>query len=330
MVGTDRRGTRAWWHRVARFLRVGAPPLVAALACARIAPPPPLSPAGLADAHTHLSYAGEGALDSLAAHGITAVRDCGGDLAELARWRAEVAAGRRRGPRLYLAGPALDGPKPGARYRVTVRTPEEAERVVDSLATLGVDFIKTHNAIPPDAFFAVLRRARLRHLRVAAHLPRGVPAWVAADSGVGSIEHMAESMLASPVYAGVASDTYAAVRWWRSPAGDSMILHLARTGVTVTPTLVHYRATIDGASTPELREARRALLPELFALTRRLHAAGVPLLAGSDFTSQDAGEVPGASLEEELALLERAGLTRAEARAAGGAAALERWFRGGR
>ncbi|MFL5580185.1 MAG: hypothetical protein ACJ8AO_07415 [Gemmatimonadaceae bacterium] len=283
--------------------------------------------AGRADAHVHLSYEGPAALDSLLAHGVTAARDCGGDLAELSRWRSEIAAGTRRGPRLYLAGPVLDGPKEGARFRVTVTTPEEAERAVDSLADLGVDFIKTHTAVPPAAFFATIRRARARGLKVAAHLPRGVPAWTAADSGVGSIEHMAESIVQSPIYARLARDAREALEWWRSPAGDSMMVHLARTGVYVTPTLVYFEANIATARTPAVREGRAALLPELVALTGRLHRAGVPLLVGTDVSGPEIPDRPGASVDRELELLRQAGIPDAAVREAASARRLAEWFR---
>ena len=91
-------------------------------------------------------------------------------------------------------------------------------RAVDSLAG-RVDFLKTHNAIPPEAFFALVRRARERGLKVAAHLPVGVPAWTAAEAGVGSIEHRtAESLASSPIYAGVAKD----VKTRRWTGGDRL------------------------------------------------------------------------------------------------------------
>ena len=311
-----------------RALAAAAVCWAALLACRRGASPArDAAPAGLADAHVHLSYEGPAALDSLVAHGVTVVRDCGGDLAELARWRREIAAGTRRGPRLYIAGPVLDGPKEGARYRLTVVTPEEAERAVDSLAAAGVDFLKTHNAIPPAAFFAVVRRARQRGLKVAAHLPRGVAAWVAADSGVGSIEHMAESMVQSPIYAGLASDAQGAVAWWRSPAGDSMMTRLARTGVFVTPTLVYFEATIATGRTPEIRAGRERLLPELVELTGRLHRAAVPLLVGSDVAGPATAHVPGASVLREMELLRRAGIPEAAVREAAGATRLHAWMR---
>ena len=108
----------------------------------------------LADAHVHLSLGSVDALERLAGAGVTVVRDCGGDMKQLMRWRDEIAAGTRRGPKIFLAGPLLDGPKPGATFRLTIRTPEDAVRAVDSLAG-RVDFLKTHNAIPPEAFFAL-------------------------------------------------------------------------------------------------------------------------------------------------------------------------------
>ena len=41
--------------------------------------------------HIHLSYARSSALLPLIANGVTTVRDLGSDLAELDRWRAEIA-----------------------------------------------------------------------------------------------------------------------------------------------------------------------------------------------------------------------------------------------
>lgn len=265
------------------------------------------------------------ALDRLVDAGIVAVRDCGGDYRQLAAWRDDITAGRRRGPRIYIAGPMLDGPKPGAQYRVTVTTPEDAGRAVDSLAPYA-DFIKTHNAIPPEAFFAVVRRARQHGLKVAAHLPAGVPAWAAAEAGVGSIEHAAESLVASPIYAGLVTDAAAAIQWWLSPAGDEAIGRLAATGVTVVPTLVRYEASINSAGSSELRAARAALLPKLLELVGRLHKAGVPILAGSDLAGLEGAPAPETGPAREVELLQAAGLSREAAQEAASPEALARWF----
>jgi imidazolonepropionase-like amidohydrolase len=292
-------------------------------ACRSESTPPP----GLWDAHTHISWWGEDALDSLSRYGIVAVRDCGGDVRQLRRLRDAIAAGTRTGPRIFFAGPQIDGPKDNDSLRFTVRTPEEAVKAVDSLAALGVDFIKTHSALSRPAYFAVLREARVKGLKVASHLPAGVPAWEAADSGASSLEHMAESMMTSPMYAGYAKDLDGAIAWWRSPAGDSAVAHLARTGVAVTPTLYAYSVWVDDAKNHADSVGRRDALIFQQELTLRLHRAGVPILAGSDFATRD-WIPPGSSLLGEIRMLETAGLTPAEALAAA-STNIERWLRQG-
>jgi hypothetical protein len=206
-----------------------------------------------------------------------------------------------------------------------VTTPEKAREAVDMLAEQGVDFIKTHNEIPREAYFAVLDQAHRHRLPVASHLPKGVPVWEAVDAGVASVEHAAESLLASPIYAGYATDADEAMAWWRSSDGDAAIARLASAGVAVTPTLVTYEAFTERRRDTPNYEARRQVLAFLIELTGRLHRAGVPLLAGSDFAAQDAPLVPGVALLRELELLREAGLTEEEARLAAGAN-ITRWL----
>lgn len=267
-------------------------------------------PDGIWDAHTHLTWWGPDALDSLVKYGVVGVRDLGSDAYTLAKWRDEIARGTRRGPMIYFAGGQIDGPKESTQWRTIVTTEAQARRAVDSLADIGVSFIKTHNKIRPELFFVVLRRARERGLRVAAHLPEGVPAWVAADSGVGSLEHMAESILVSPIFAGYAKTLREAADWWLSPAGDTMISHLARTKVAVTPTLAAYQEWVREKGVPETTKAsRQRVLDFQMQLTGRFHRAGITILAGSDFADKDWTVVPGSTLREEIRLLEASGLT---------------------
>lgn len=275
-------------------------------------------PPGLWDAHTHLTYWGEDALDSLVKYGVVGVRDCGGDPVLLRKWRDEIARGVRRGPRIFFSGQHINGPRADSTNRLIVRTPDDARRAVDSLASLGVDFIKTHVGIPPAAYYAVLREARARHLRVASHLPTGVPAWSAADSGAASIEHMVESILTSPMSAGYAKTLEQAMDWWLSPAGDTMIAHMARTHVAVTPTLYAYLPFVRMGRNQAERDGRQRVFDVQKELIRRFHKAGITLLAGSDFADRDYDVVPGRSLRQELEQLEDAGLSPEEARRAAG------------
>jgi hypothetical protein len=280
---------------------------------------PRLLPARAWDAHTHLSFYGPDALDSLRAYNIVAIRDLGANkLDEILKWRAEIAAGTRNGPRIFTAGVILDGPKEDSANRWTLRTEENATHAVDSLAKRGVDFIKTHNGLSRPVYFAVLRAAKAHNLKVASHLPRGVPAWEAADSGASSIEHAAESMIASPIYAGYAKTFDEAAAWWKSPAGDSAIGRLKRSGVYFTPTLALYAANVDLPTDSATRARRREALPLLVELTRLMHAAGIPIMAGSDIALPRQNHRPGQSLIDEIAWLRRAGLSESEAKRAAG------------
>ena len=279
-------------------------------ACAR--GPGPM-PEGLWDAHTHLTYWGEDALDSLVKYGVVGVRDCGGDPVLLRKWRDEINRGLRRGPRIYFSGPHINGPRPDSGNRLIVRTPDDARRAVDSLAKLHVDFIKTHTAIPPAAYYEVLRAARAHHLLVASHLPDGVPAWSAVDSGAASIEHIVESILVSPMSAGYVKTLEEAMDWWASPAGDTMIVHMARTGFALDPTISAYQGFIAMGRDSAERAGRQAVYDFTLKLTNRFYRAGVPILAGSDFADRDYDQRPGSSLLKEIAALEAAGLTPADA-----------------
>ena len=55
---------------------------------------------GLWDMHVHLAKTGVSSLGLFIANGVTSVRDMGGDFAVVQRWRSEIAAGTRVGPRI--------------------------------------------------------------------------------------------------------------------------------------------------------------------------------------------------------------------------------------
>ena len=137
---------RCWKRRFVAKCSVLPSALLTLAGCARAAPDPTGGETvGLWDAHSHLSWYGEAALDSLVKYGVVGVRDVGGDALQLRQWRDDINRGERRGPKIFFAGPVIDGPKKSTKFRVIVRTPNEGRRAVDSLADLGVHFIKTHN-----------------------------------------------------------------------------------------------------------------------------------------------------------------------------------------
>src|SRR5580765_8330529 len=66
---------------------------------------------GLWDMHVHFTEV-ERSFPLFIANGVTGVRNMGGELEDLLRWRADVAAGKLLGPRVLTCGPILDGPQP--------------------------------------------------------------------------------------------------------------------------------------------------------------------------------------------------------------------------
>jgi len=268
---------------------------------------------GLWDMHGHLTDATEDAFPLLIMNGVTGVRDMGGDLAQIDRWRSEIENGTRVGPHIIRAGPFVDGPKEGVTNRLTVRTPGEARQAVRKLKADGVDFIKVHNALPPEAFFALMDEARKEHIPVAVHLPKGVSSAEASDAGVASLEHI-ETINESALWrkGATAKTVEQAVDENLGPAGQALFERFAKNGTWYVPTLVAYeRGFVLWSNDPEALKPRLEVLRKQLTLVGMMRQSGVPIMAGSDFS--DWGMVPGIDLHNELALLVEAGFTPLEA-----------------
>jgi imidazolonepropionase-like amidohydrolase len=268
---------------------------------------------GLWDMHGHLTDATEDAFPLLIMNGVTGVRDMGGDLAQIDRWRSEIANGTRVGPHIIRAGPFVDGPKQGVTNRLTVRTPQEARQAVLQLKSEGVDFIKVHNALPPPAFFALMDEARKQRISVAVHLPQGVSSAEASDAGAASLEHI-ETINESALWqkGATAKTVEQAVEENLGPAGQQLFQRLAKNGTWYVPTLVAYeRGFVLWSNDPEALKPRLDVLHKEIVLVGMMRNAGVRIMAGSDFS--DWAMVPGVDLHNELALLVEAGFTPLEA-----------------
>ena len=268
---------------------------------------------GLWDMHGHLTDATEDAFPLLIMNGVTGVRDMGGDLAQIDRWRSEIDKGSRVGPHIIRAGPFVDGPKEGVSNRLTVRTPEEARQAVHNLKAKGVDFIKVHNALPPEAFFALMEEARKEHIPVAIHLPKDVSSAEASDAGAASLEHI-ETINESALWrkGATAKTVEQAVDENLGPAGQELFQRFVKNGTWYVPTLVAYeRGFVLWSDDPESLKPRLDVHEKQIELVRMMHKAGVPIMAGSDFS--DWALVPGIDLHNELALLVEAGFSPMEA-----------------
>ena len=154
---------------------------------------------GLWDMHVHLAKSGENTLPLFVANGVTSVRDMGGDPDLLLRWRQEIADGKRLGPRIKTPGPILESAKnvermkkegtvePVDRFRRGVPNPESADAIVESLAKLGVDFLKIRTVTSLETYKAISAAARKHNLSLVGH-PATAPEEI-IKAGQRSIEH---------------------------------------------------------------------------------------------------------------------------------------------
>lgn len=294
---------------------------------------------GLWDMHVHVTDATALALPALVAHGVTGVRDAGGDLVAIDAWRRAIAAGEITGPRIVRPGPYVDGYKPAAPFRLPVEDTDDARAAVAYVQARGADYVKIHNAVPRDAYLALAEESRERGVPFAGHVPVEVAPSEAARAGQASLEH-AVTFFEGTFRALAPREPEAQMEFLRSfvaSGADTLASRLVTEGTYVTPTLVTSvlrgrRVELADDPLPCLDLIARSLREQwdrFFPVTERdrapgvealrasfaevlvdfagaLHAAGVPLLAGSDLGARDV--CPGTSLHDELALLVDAGL----------------------
>ena len=166
---------------------------------------------GLWDMHIHIHRWDEFPL--LLANGVTGVRLMAG-LPEYFKMVEAIEAGRAVGPRMAIASRNIDGripeqplpPAPGDTAgeaeefgqvergesiprAVQVTNRDEARTAMAQAKASGVEFVKIHNELTRDAYFAIAEEARQQGLYLTGHMPTGVSLAELSDSGMRSIEH---------------------------------------------------------------------------------------------------------------------------------------------
>jgi imidazolonepropionase-like amidohydrolase len=306
---------------------------------------------GLWDMHVHTVFGDwlprneKIVLPLFVANGITGVRDMGGDLDVLKEWRAKIAAGQLLGPRMYIAGPMLDGPVPRFPSSAPVANAADGRRVVDDLKARGVDFIKIQSLIPRDGYFAAADEAKKVDLTFVGHVPDAVRASEASNAGQKSIEHFTGifegcSTIEDQLINGQPRGPGPNVRTYNAARASALIALMAKNRTWQVPTLVWERGQwlvddIDKTHDPLIKYApaswrdhtwpmfvhdimqymdtdplpvRKRFFQMELEMTRAMFRAGVPFMAGTD-TAAGVHVFPGFSLHEELALFVQAGLT---------------------
>lgn len=279
--------------------------------------------------------------------GVTTVVDLGGLGTRPFERRLAASQGELLSPTLYAAGPVVTAPggHPVAilrevlpwwfrgyaipRFTIQVGDPSEAAAAAARIAGDGADLLKVVvDRIPPDAprigqasLEALVQASSEHGLRTWAHIGTTQDALDAARAGAAIWAH------------GI----------YRERIAERDIPELASFGIPMIPTIVVFEAlsqrgqrtrratqlereTVSADvlasfnTTGSDSEAERATLERARALSRwrpewrnnvrRLHEAGVTILAGSDMQT---GVFPGPGLHRELGHLHEAGLTNLEA-----------------
>jgi hypothetical protein len=152
---------------------------------------------GLWDFHVHLTYDDADA-DEMARlfldYGVTSVRDTGG-LLELVQPVVERLEEAEEAPRVFFAGPLLDGRDVvydgESRPEIGISNPDPgaAEASIGRLAAAGVDFVKVYELVSPEVFGALVAAANAYNLPIAGHVPLSM---LASEAGpqLGSMEHL--------------------------------------------------------------------------------------------------------------------------------------------
>lgn len=308
---------------------------------------------GLAEMHAHVppgaSFPSEAVDDILflyLANGITTIRGMLGSAYQIPLAQA-IARDEVQGPNFYVGAPTISGG--------TVRTPEDAERLVEAHAQAGYHFQKIHPGVSLEAWDRMAETARRLGITFAGHVPADVGLVHALESGMSTVDH-----LDGYVDAVAPADVQAQVNAGRIRLGglfkgideaklDEIVRTTVERDVYVVPTMYLWE-NLYGAPDVEAMLAQ----PEMKYVSRRQHEAwrrqasrgprgtpeevaaylelrkrilkalsdaGAGILMGTD--SPQLFNVPGFALQREIAIMTDAGMSNYEVLRSGTVAVAE-------
>ncbi|MDH3422161.1 MAG: amidohydrolase family protein [Gemmatimonadota bacterium] len=278
-----------------------------------------LSP-GLTDAHVHLRGRYDSWLPLFVANGVTTVFNLEGRPGHLALKR-RILEGTQEGPMVYTSGPYVGDPQ--------VRTPADARTTVARQAARGYDFVKVHGDLSAEAYRMLTEAGRELDIPVVGHAPRNLPFASVVENRQVALSH-AEEIIQTEL------------RNLDPEALTDVAKDMVEAGTWLIPTMAHFESVADQWGTPSavdaaLQRETSAYLPSWLRdewrsgenpflgldaadrirlaemsdfhgpLVRELHAAGVPMLAGTDTPIPTLA--PGFSLRLEIEALRSTGMS---------------------
>jgi imidazolonepropionase-like amidohydrolase len=144
---------------------------------------------GLIDLHFHIENDPKLALRQLS-HGVTSFRDPGQWEEKFIELRRMIAADGIQAPRIFTAGPHIDGERPAyPADAVVARDPEEARRFAERNIDEGASALKIYFRLPLASARAVIDVCVARHVPCTAHLEI-LDARELLTAGLQGIEHI--------------------------------------------------------------------------------------------------------------------------------------------
>ena len=144
---------------------------------------------GLIDLHFHIEDDPKLALRQLS-NGVTSFRDPGQWEERFTELRRLIETDRLTGPRIFTAGPHIDGERPAyPRDAVVARDPEEARRLAERNLSQGASSLKIYFRLPFDSAKAVIGVCEARRVPCTGHLEI-LDAKDLFDAGLHGIEHI--------------------------------------------------------------------------------------------------------------------------------------------
>jgi hypothetical protein len=284
------------------------------------------------------------------ANGITGLRDMWGSKDAIAL-RDSIDRNLLIAPRMIVGTPLVNGPRIFFQGTVTLSSVNQVPSVVDSLQSQGYDFVKVYSFLRHDLFFALAKYCREKHIPFEGHVPIGVTAEDASNSGMQSIEHMfglrksfsIQGEQLAMQWEDEMSDTTISQFYVLLKSESSTLLFdtskvkkvtatLITNHTPVVPTLVtaigntFNRDTLMKSTSMtyvpkalkqywydsrDMMNFEKDMPQNLLQMLRFLHKQGVMILAGTD--TENPFVVPGFSLHDELELYVKAGLKPLEA-----------------
>jgi imidazolonepropionase-like amidohydrolase len=291
------------------------------------------------DAKSHLSQ--------LISYGITTVRDMGAPLDDIVRLRDATASGKLVGPRLFIAGPLMEGPIPVEMpLIVSLFSEQQARAEVKDLKQHNVDYVEIDTSLTPEMYWAIADEAERQNLPLVGHIPATITAGDVVKAKQRDVEHLGGRFLNVLIacssdedyFNQVTKDTFddlltsikekrpANEPQFKADFGERLLSTFdeskaqrlyrlyAKNNIAQTPTLYVLKTLWQSnkddhkLNEKDMQSGNRIFAKDLEVVSK-MKRAGVTILAGTDGPYAQGGD----ALHGELELLVEAGLTPLEA-----------------